>query len=179
MRLLNGAIILLLLLTPHSGWAEEPVHTFAGLQSLLRVGDRVHVFDKHGQESQGRISGLSSTSVDLWINGTVLSFPEAGVQKITHKHHASLLKGAVFGALAGGGVFMAACAMKNNSETECTGAPVASFAGSAGIGALSGMGFAMMVHHTEPVFESTERVRIKAVSTFSRNLTAVALSISF
>jgi hypothetical protein len=178
MRLLNCTIVLLLL-TPHSGWAEEPVHTFAELQSVLRAGDRVHLFDKHGQESQGRVAGVSPASLDLLINGTVSSFPEAGVQKITHKHHGSLLKGAVFGALAGGGVFMALCAMKKDSEAGCTGAPVASFAGSAGVGALSGMGFAMMVRRSESVFESTERVRIRAVSTFSGSRKAVALAISF
>ncbi|HET9132615.1 MAG TPA: hypothetical protein VFO86_16800, partial [Terriglobia bacterium] len=93
MRLLS-CVIIFLLLTPHSGWAEEPVHTFADLQSRLRAGERVHLFDKHGQESQGRVAGISPTSLDLWINGTVSSFPEAGVQKVTHKHHASLLKGA-------------------------------------------------------------------------------------
>jgi hypothetical protein len=185
MRMIRGflrhscCVVILLLLAPQFGWSEEPVHTFAELQSLVRAGDFVRLVDKHGQESQGRITGLFPASLDLMINGTVSSFPEAGVQRITHKHHASLLKGAVFGALAGGGVFMAICQMKSNSETGCTGAPVASFAGSAGIGALSGMGFAMMVLHSEPIFESTERVKIKTVSTFSRSRKAVALAISF
>jgi hypothetical protein len=123
---------------------------------------------------------MSDASLDLMINGTVSSFTEAGVQKITHPHHASLLKGAVFGALAGGGVFMAICEMKGNSDTgRCTGDPAAMFAASAGLGALSGMGFAMLIHRSEPIFESSERVKIKAVSTFTGRGKSVALAISF
>ena len=156
------------------------MHTFAELKSLIRSGDRVHLVDKHGEESQGRVAGLSAASLDLMINGTVSSFPEAGVQTITHKHHASLLKGAVFGALAGGGVFMAICEMKDNSKAgRCTVDPATIFAASAGVGALAGMGFAKMVHHSTPIFESTERVRIKAVSTFNGSRKAVALAITF
>ena len=186
MRVLRGStqrtscVIILLLLIPHSGWSEEPVHTFADLQSLVRPGDRVVVVDKHGQQSKGRVAGLSPGSLDLMINGTVSTFPESGVQRITHKHHGSQLKGAIFGALAGGGVFMAICGMKNNSETgRCTGDPASLFAASAGIGALSGLGFAMIVRHSAPVFESTERVKIKAVSTFNGSRKAVALAVSF
>ena len=172
--------IILLLVTPHQGWSEEPVHTFAELQSLIRAGDRVLLVDKHGQESHGRVAGVSGASVDLMINGTISSFPEAGVQKITHQHHASLLKDAVFGALAGGGVFMAICEMKDNSDAgRCTVDPATSFAASAGIGALAGMGFATMVHRSAPIFESTERVRIKAVTKFTGSRKAVALAISF
>ena len=156
--------LILLLLTPHSGWSEEPVHTFGDLPSRLREGDRVRLVDKRGQESQGRIAGFSVSSVDLRINGTVSSFPEAGVQKITHLHHASLLKGAVFGSLAGGFVSVAICGMKNNSDAgRCTVDPAAIFTASAGMGALSGMGIAMMIHRPESIFESTERVKIKAV----------------
>jgi hypothetical protein len=181
-RLLRQAscAIIILLLTPHSGWSEEPVHTFADLRLRVREGNRVLLVDKRGQKSQGRIAGLSAASLDLMINGTVLSFPEADVQKITHQHHASLLKGAVFGALAGGFTFMALCEMKNNSDAgRCTIDPAAIFAASAGVGSLSGMGISMMIHRPESIFESTERVRIKAVSTFNGSRRAVALAISF
>jgi len=172
--------IVLLLLTPYSGWSEEPVHTFADLHARVRTGDRVLLVDKRGQESQGRIAGMSDGSLDLIINGTVSSFAEAGVQKITHPHHASLLKGAVFGAMAGGGLLMAICETKGNSDTgRCTGDPAAMFAASAGVGALSGMGFSMLVRRSEPIFESSERVKIKAVSTFEGHGKAVALAISF
>jgi hypothetical protein len=176
----SSCAIILLLLTPHSGWSEEPVHTFGDLRSRVRDGDRVLLVDKRGQESRGRIAGLSDASLNLMINGTVSSFPEAGVQKITHQHHASLLKGAIFGALAGGFTFMAICEMKNNSDAgRCTVDPTAIFAASAGVGALSGMGVATMIHRPESIFESTERVKIKAVSTFNRSRRAVALAISF
>jgi hypothetical protein len=171
---------MLLFLVPHSGWSEEPVHTFGDLRSRVRSGDKVLVVDKQGQKTQGRIAGLSAASLDLTVNGTVWSFPESGVQKITHQHHASLLKGAVFGALAGGFTFMAICEMKNNSDAgRCTVDPAAVFAASAGVGALSGMGVAMMIRRPESIFESTERVKIKAVSTFNRSRKAVALAILF
>jgi hypothetical protein len=165
----SSCAIILLLLMPFCGWSEEPLHTF-----------RVQLVDKRGQESQGRIAAMSATSLDLMIHGTVKSFPETGVQKITHQHHASLLKGAVFGALAGGFTFMAICEMKNNSDAgRCTVDPATSFAASAGVGALSGMGIAMMIRRPESIFESTERVKIKAVSTFNGSRRAVALAISF
>src|SRR5438046_2223041 len=127
MRTLKGfliyccAAIVLVLLTPRAGWSEDPVHTFADLKSRVQDGNRVLLVDKHGNELKGRIAGLSETSLDLMINGTVRSFPEAQVQKITHSHHTSLLKGAVFGALAGGFTFMAICEMKSNSDAgRCT-----------------------------------------------------------
>jgi len=177
---LSSCAIILLLLTAHTGWSEEPVHTFGDLRSRVRDGDKVLLVDKRGQELRGSIAGLSAASLDLMINGTVSSFPETSVQKITHHHHASLLKGAVFGALAGGVTFMVVCEMKNNSDAgRCTVDPAASFAASAGVGALSGMGIATMIRRSESVFESTERVKIKAVSTFTGKWKAVALAISF
>jgi hypothetical protein len=176
----SSCAMILLLLTPHSGWSEEPVHTFGDLQSRVRKGDRVLLVDKGGQQLRGRVAGMSAASLDLMVNGTVSSFPEAGVQKITHQHHASLLKGAVFGALAGGFTFMVLCEMRNNSDAgRCTVDPAAIFTASAGVGALSGMGVATMIHRPESIFESTERVKIKAVSTFNRSRRAVALAISF
>jgi hypothetical protein len=176
----SSCAIILLLLMPFCGWSEEPLHTFRDLQPRVRIGDKVQLVDKRGQESQGRIAAMSATSLDLMIHGTVKSFPETGVQKITHQHHASLLKGAVFGALAGGFTSMAICEMKNNSDAgRCTVDPGASFAASAGVGALSGMGIAMMIRRPESIFESTERVKIKAVSTFNGSRRAVALAISF
>jgi hypothetical protein len=176
----SSCAIILLLLAPHSGWSEEPVHTFGDLRSRVRNGDKVLVVDKRGQKSQGRVAGVSAASLDLTMNGTVSSFPESGVQKITHQHHASLLKGAVFGALAGGFTFIVICEMKNNSDAgRCTIDPAASFAASSGVGALSGVGMAMMIRRPESIFESTERVKIRAVSTFNGSRRAVALSISF
>jgi hypothetical protein len=41
------------------------------------------------------------------------------------------------------------------------------------------MGVATMIHRPESIFESTERVKIKAVSTFNGSRRAVALAISF
>jgi len=179
LRRFSSAIILLLLM-PHSGWSEEPAHSFAELKSRVRNGDKVRLVDKHGKESPGRITGISVATLDLMVNGTIWSFPEADVQRITHPHHASLLKGAIFGALAGGVAFMAICEMKNNSDAgRCTVDPAASFAASAGLGALSGMGVTMMIRRPESIFESTERVKIKAVSTFNKSQRSVALAISF
>ena len=49
-----------------------------------------------GRNHEGRIAGLSAESLNLTINGSVSSFSESGVQKITHQHHASLLNGRRF-----------------------------------------------------------------------------------
>ena len=75
---------------------------------------------------------------------------------------------------------MALCEMRNNSDVgRCTIDPAAIYAASAGVGALSGMGVATIIYRPESIFESTERVKIKAVSTFNRSRRAVALAISF
>jgi hypothetical protein len=179
--LLNSICALaVLLLMPISGRAEDPVHSFADLQPRVREGSRIVLVDKHGQASHGRLAGWSAGSLDLMINGSVRSFRESDVQKISHQHHASLLKGAVFGALAGGFTFMALCEMTNNPDAgRCTVDPATIFAASAGVGAFSGIGVAMIIHRPESIFESTERVRIKAVSTFNRSRKAVAVSMLF
>jgi len=169
-----------LMLLPHFGWSEEPAHSFGDLRSRIRLGDKVQLAEKGGKETEGRIAGLSESSLALRINGTVQTFPETGIQKISHRQHVSLLKSAVFGALAGGGTLMVICGMNDNSDSgRCAGDPAAIFAASAGIGALSGVGVAMMVRGSESIFESTERGKIKAVSTFNRSQRAVALAISF
>jgi hypothetical protein len=52
---------------------------------------------------------------------------------ICDRGRASLLKGAVFGALAGGGMFMAICGMKNKSDAgHCTVDPAVIIIASAG-----------------------------------------------
>ena len=77
-------------------------------------------------------------------------------------------------------MFGQARGMKNNLDAgRCTVDPAANFTASAGMGALSGMGVSMMIRRSESIFESTERVKIKAVSTFNGSRRAVALAISF
>jgi hypothetical protein len=98
---------------------------------------------------------LSASFLDLRINGTVSSFSEAGVQKTTST---SRLSAEACRFRSSGWRRHVYGHLWNEEQFGCR---------------------TLMIRRSESIFESTERVKIKAVSTFNGSRRAVALAISF
>jgi hypothetical protein len=119
-----------------AAWAEEPAVEFEQLQTRVKAGDRISLTSGNEVVS-GTILDLSSTAVGLDVGGQRRGFGADDVQTISQTGHASLAKGAGWGAGIGltfGLLVLPAC-----DYPECTGRLLLSMTG---IGMGIGVGFA-------------------------------------
>jgi len=172
-------VLCLLTLLPVSGWAEEPATSFGQLQSRFKAGDKVQVFDRRGDETAGSFVNMSATALELMINGSVRSFPETGVEKVTRLQHVSLVKGALLGGITGIVVLGAICGARNkNNPDHCDGNIGVITAINGGIGAASGMTLAALIKRPHTVYERPRPFKVELAPMFKLDQKAAGLMVS-
>jgi hypothetical protein len=165
----------LVLFVAYSAAAQEPANSFEQLQFKLNTGDKVQVIDKTGHRTQGQVYSISPNLLRVRINGDTRSFGEEAVQRVSRGGHVSLLKGALWGGLAGG---VALPLILCRGEESCSGEPVAVGALFAGIGAGAGTVAAALMSKTTTVFEARGKVSVHVVPVFTQRHKGAQLFVS-
>ena len=97
-------VCLLIAATASNVGAQELASSFDQLRILVKPGDTVNVTDGKGQETRGKISALSSSSLELTVAGTPRAFLESEVRTIRQRRADSLKNGALWGLAIGAGL---------------------------------------------------------------------------
>lgn len=83
--------------------AQSPATSFGQLRALVKAGDVVTVTDNAGDIVKGRIVDVSPNRLTI-VDGRLRDFAVADVRRIAQQRHASLGKGAAWGAGFGAGM---------------------------------------------------------------------------
>jgi hypothetical protein len=169
--------------------AQSVVTSFGELAGKLKPGETVYVTDNAGGKIKGKLTALSSSSLELTVKGNRQTFPENRVLQITEQHR-NTGKWAGIGLLVGGGLGLIAVVRSASTPCpggRCEGTDSAGFA-AIGVGVLAGMGAgigagigAARTHeqlvYRAPNHQSTARF---GVSPFvSKHGTGIAASVRF
>jgi hypothetical protein len=145
----------------------------------MKGGDKVQVFDKLGNETAGSFVNMSTTSLDLMVNGSAQSFPESAVEKLTRLQHVSLVKGGLLGGLTGIVVLGSICGARNKHNPEsCSGNLWGITAINGGIGAVSGMTLAALIKRPHTVYERPRPFKVELAPMFKLDQKAAGLMVS-
>lgn len=88
--------------------AQEPVTSFAQLDTRLKPGDTVWITDAEGREIEGRIQALAPDRITL-EGGDAKVFAARDVRIIRDREHDSLKNGTLIGLGVGGGLALTWC----------------------------------------------------------------------
>jgi len=175
---LHLGILLIAVLTPGAAWSQEPMESFAELQSRIGIGDQVRVLDRSGVEIEGRVSDVSLTSLNLTIDGRNRSFAEGDVQKVARRESLHPAVGATLGGIAGSVTGLGICA-----TTEVEGRCVHSYRVTAalygGIGAGLGVVVSKLIPTWRPVLTTSDSLSVRIVPLVTPDQKAVGISLSF
>jgi hypothetical protein len=134
--------------------AVEQAASFEQLQMLVRPGDVITVIDDNGTKLRGRLTGLSSSSLQLDTGNGPRTFEQSKVQTIRQRRGDSLANG----AWAGLGIGMAIPAIALillRDECYCTAAEVAAVIGAyGGLGAGIGVGVDALIRGTKTIYSA-------------------------
>lgn len=95
----SGCATLLLVLAvgvPITGEAQEIASSLDDLRALVKVGDDVIVSDLQGRETQGRIVGISPSSLGLIVGGVRTDFAADALDTVSRRDsrwNGTLIKG--------------------------------------------------------------------------------------
>jgi hypothetical protein len=148
-------VVLIGTLTAPVARAQELAGSFDQLRVLVKPGDTVRVTDSTGQEARGTIATLSSTSLELLVEGNRRSFLETDVQTIRQRRSDPLGNGAKwgFGIGAALGLF-GGLALASEYDNAAAAVPLmALFYG--GLGAGIGVGIDAMISSDQVIFSRT------------------------
>ena len=111
-----------LALAPIGAAAQTVARSFAELQPLVKVGDKVFVLDQSGRENSVRIAAISPASLTVAMKDQTLALTEKEVQRIRRNGHA-VRNGALIGAGAAFGItlWFAKAYGENEGGSFCTG----------------------------------------------------------
>ena len=162
--------------------AAQEARSFEQLQLLVKPGDRIFVTDSMGNVTEGRIAGLSSSSLRLMTKSSTQDLSESDVFKIRQWRHDSLKNGALIGAGIGFGLSLAGVIAVCNGWGTCRGGEaVAAVAYTTGIVAAIGAGIDALIPSKETIYfggtrTSLSRIKVKPILDHSRKGVAVAFS---
>ena len=91
----------LLIALPTAAGGQELAGSFEQLRVLVKPGDTVRVTDGAGDEVRGTVTALSSSSLDLKVDGTRRTFLETNITAIHQRRNDSLANGAKWGFVVG------------------------------------------------------------------------------
>jgi hypothetical protein len=113
------AIIAVILATAPAN-AQEQGQSAGEIQNTLRRGDRIRVIDSSGGIVDGRVDGISESSLRLIHKKTALEVPEATISRIQRARHESdgILIGLGVGAAVGLG-FVALQCSGSSERSDC------------------------------------------------------------
>ena len=173
-----------LFLTSFEAAAQE-ARSFEQLQVLIKPGDKVYVTDATGNETKGKLEGLSRSSLRLTVNGSTRDLAESDVFKVRQWRHDSVKNGAIIGAVTGLGLGIITLAVICHDDfiSDCgAGGVVASMAVYTGLGAAAGVGIDALIPSKQTVFIGGTRTslnRFKVQPILSRSHKGIAVSMSF
>jgi hypothetical protein len=169
-----------LMVSPQPAAAQQ-ARSFEQLQLRVKPGDRIFVTDLNGKVTEGRVSGLSRSSLSLKSKTETRDWTEADVMQIRKWGHDSLKNGALIGTGVGFGVGVFTGIAWCRSFGNCVGDVFAIVALNTGIGAGIGLGLDALIPAKQTVYAGTSRaalksLRVKPVVGNSRKGVAVAFS---
>ena len=168
-----------LVLSPQTATAQE-ARSFEQLQLLVKPGDRIFVTDAAGTVTEGRVAGLSNSTLSLKSKVSTKDWTEAEAFKIRQWRRDSLKNGALIGTGVGLGLGVLG-AVIFCSEFRCGGEAVAVVAFYTGVGAGIGVGVDALIPSKQVVFiggtrTTLSRINLKPIISKSRKGVAVAFS---
>ena len=84
--------------------AQAPDDPFDQLRTVLKRGDVVRVTDSHGQSLVGPVTDLSSSLLELRVNGRFRTLLESDIVAIHRRRFDSARNGAIWGGAIGAGL---------------------------------------------------------------------------
>lgn len=161
--------------------AAQEARSFEQLQLLVKPGDRIYVTDSMGNVTEGKVAGLSTSSLRLMTKSSTKDWSESDVFKIRQWRHDSLKNGALIGAGVGFGLSLAGVIAVCGEWGDCGGEAVAAVAVYTGVGAAIGVGFDALIPSKQTVYIggtriSLNRIKIKPIVGHSRKGVVVAFS---
>jgi len=174
----------LVTLVPRLAPAQEPARSLAELQSMLTIGDDVRVTDSSGKTIQGRIAGVSMSSLSLAVDGRQQELPEAGIREVRRRRPDLWWNGLLIGA-AIGAVVGAVVKERNCGSTDCGEGGLVDpgfYVFGAGIGAGAGVLVDLSIRRFDTVFvrpptASVRSLRLSPV--LSKEAKGLELSVRF
>lgn len=169
-----GRCVLVWLLTmtaaPTVG-AQTLASSFDQLSVLVKPGDSVTVTDGTGREVKGTIAALSSSSLELIVNGSRRSFLEDETRTLRRRQPDSLKNGALWGVGIGAGLGLTGFIDTEESPALPTGEAIAMTLTFAGLGAAVGVGLDALFRGDQVIFSRPARSSGSASLTLSPLLT--------
>lgn len=184
MRLCMYGALSLLALTPRLTLAQQPVRSFAELQSILKIGDTVRVTDASGKTTQGRIASVSGSSLSVTVEGRQQELLEATIREVKRRRPDLWWNGVLIGAAIGAGVG-AVIKERNCGSTDCGEGGLVDpglYVFGAVIGAGTGAVIDLSIKRFDTLFASslTARVRNFRLSpVLSKGTKGLELSVTF
>lgn len=179
---LSAATLMLafLVLSPQPAAAQE-ARSFEQLQVLVKPGDRIFITDAAGNVTEGKVSGLTKSSLTLITKASTKDWAESDVLKIRQWRHDSLKNGAIIGTSVGLGLGLIGAALFCSDWGDCGGEAVATVAIYAGMGAGAGVGIDALIPSKQTVYiggtrTASSRINLKPIVGKSRKGVAVAFS---
>lgn len=163
------------------------------LRARLRVGDRVRVTERNGDEWRGEVTRIGMTDCELVTEPSarrddpsrlMVTMPYDVIAALERRRD-STLNGALIGAGVGGGamlgVFLYMVAVDRNEMDEWAGAYAASGLVAAGIGALVGWGIDAAQSRAAFTYrpETTRATQVRIGPMISRNAAGLGVSVRF
>ena len=181
---LSAATLMLafLVLSPQPAAAQQEARSFEQLQILVKPGDRIFITDATGNVTEGRVAGLSKSSLTLKTKTATRDWAESDVLKIRQWRQDSLKNGAIIGTGVGLGLGLLGAIAVCSEWGDCGGEAVAAVAIYAGIGAGAGVGIDALIPSKQTVYfggapTTSSRINLKPIVGKSRK--GVALAFSF
>jgi hypothetical protein len=97
-RLTLTALLVLLVVSTGSAFAQPAQNDARNLESTLMPGMTVWITDSGGLEEKARIVGVSGGIVTTTVDGDVRRLPTTDVRRVRVRHSDALINGAVIGA---------------------------------------------------------------------------------
>jgi hypothetical protein len=173
-------LILLLAGVAAVGEAQELASSFGQLRVLVKPGDQVSVTDRAGQEVRGRIADLSSSSLELLVDGTQRRFAEGEIDSIRQRRSDPLANGAKWGFAVGAGLgALAGLTLANEFDGSATGViPMLALA-YGGMGAGIGAGIDAMVSAPRVIYARGSSSKVTVRPLFAPGRKGVLASVAF
>jgi hypothetical protein len=172
--------LMMFLLKPGQASAQQ-ARSFEQLQVLVKPGDKVYVTDTSGTESKGRITGLSTTSLQIQANGMTRDLMETEVARIRQWRQDSLRNGALIGA--GAGLALSIAFITTLCDDDCRGEwAVLGVMFYSGVGAAAGAGIDALIPHKRTIYVGGKRSALRRLEfhpILNRSRKGVAVAFSF
>ena len=100
-RSFPAALLLLLTLAPRLALAQEPAHSLQDLPSRLRTGHTIRIVDTEGKKTEGKLDGLTDSSLQIKVDGEMREFRGTSLREIDLKYRDPVSNGIILGAIIG------------------------------------------------------------------------------